>query len=955
MAQAAAAGVAREELLQIALRVLRERIPADRIGVWLREAQGEAAFRGSVWDASQAATPEVWNRLSPEFPPLSKFAVQGQSVEQVLDSSLGMPTIGPLVEMQRALWVPLQAQGCWQGMILVASRRRQGEFPRAAVESLAAELALALTLEESKEQSGARHADLTFARRILTAAESGSDADTLLRELAQEGLASAGVGFLAVGRLPREDAGMPDFAWKSGDLQWTAQLADEPLQSLWRRALETGRAVGSDPAEALPEGNCTRWAALPLARGGRQFGVLVAGLRRGRSSLASLEWLELRAALAADLLARLRLREEERARAATACARVEMAGEPLLLLNAAGQVAALSAGARRVLGEPAALTGASFAALFRAGPAQETGAWIRAALGGAAGSPPPLEGDLLSGVRVRARSLPPLSENFLAVSLERPAAQSGPPAEGLAEAELLTLLEWVEQGVVLYDTEQRIRAMNSRFAQIAGLDAAPAGRPQTLEALIELVSPLAAEPEGLARRWRELARTQEGGLREELQLARPVPRILERAARPVLDASGQRVGWLEIYRELTAQRVFQSRLLQAEKLAALGRMVSEVAHELSNPLTSILGYAQRLLLRRDAVQGEEVQKIYQEAERAGRILRQLLESGREERPGRKRVSLNAVVVRALELQRLGRPAEQIRVEAELDPGAPALIGDPDQLQQVVMNLVANAQQAIEHSRGRGVIRVATRRISEQGLRLEVADDGPGIPPALLARIFDPFFTTKPPGLGTGLGLSIVLSIVREHGGQVHVVNRAGGGALFSVDLPAAQEEAASGRAPAVRKASAARSSERRAAARTRETPAGARVLVVEDEPTVANLVAEVLRDEGLSVETLLDGREALARATQRRYDLVICDLKMPGLDGQQFYEALARAASPLCERVIFMTGDALSAATLEFFEQHRLPYVSKPFRVEELLQAVRGALQQRAAVIPKHATARQQS
>ena len=923
------------------------------------EAQGEAVFRGSVWDASQAATPAAWNRLSPETPLLRKFAVQEQSVEQVLDGSPGMPVIGPLVEMQRVLWVPLQAQGCWQGMILVASRRRQAEFPRAAVESLAAELALALALEASKEQSGERQADLTFARRILTAAESGSDADTLLRELAQEGLKDAGVGFLAVARLPEEDPGVPDFAWKSGDLQWTAQLADEPLQSLWRRALETGRAVGSDPAEALPEGNYARWAALPLARGGRQLGVLVAGLRRGRSSLASLEWLELRAALAADLLARLRRREEERAREATARARVEMAGEPLLLLNATGQIVALSAAAGRLLGEPAVPAGVSFAALFRGRPAQEPAqelaAWIRAALGSAAGSLPPLEGELLSGARVRARTLFPLPEDLLAVSLERPAAQTGPPSGCLAEAELRTLLEWVEQGVVLYDAERRIRAMNSRFVQIAGLDPSQAGRLQTLEALIEQVSSLAADPEALARRWSELARTQEGGVREELQLARPVPRILERAARPVLDASGQCVGWLEIYRELTAQRVFESRLLQAEKLAALGRMVSEVAHELSNPLTSILGYAQRLLLRRDAPQGEEVQKIYQEAERAGRILRQLLQSSREVHPERKRVALNAIVLRALELQRLGMPAEQIRLEVELDPAAPPLIGDPDQLQQVVMNLVANAQQAIEHSRSRGLIRVTTQRTGEGQVRLEVADDGPGIPAALLARIFDPFFTTKPPGLGTGLGLTIVLSIVREHGGQVHVANRAGGGALFSVDLPLAEQEAPGEWPPAIRKAPVAPLSERWNAAGPPGAPAGARVLIVEDEPTVALLIAEVLRDEGLSVETLFDGREALARAAQRSYDLVICDLKMPGLDGRQFYEALVSTGSPLRDRAIFVTGDPLSAATLEFFEHHRLPYVPKPFRVEELLQAVRGLLQQRAAVIPKHATARHQS
>ena len=159
----------------------------------------------------------------------------------------------------------------------------------------------------------------------------------------------------------------------------------------------------------------------------------------------------------------------------------------------------------------------------------------------------------------------------------------------------------------------------------------------------------------------------------------------------------------------------------------------------------------------------------------------------------------------------------------------------------------------------------------------------------------------------------------------------------------------------MRKAPAEPPFERRIAAGPPEAPAGTRVLIVEDEPTVANLLAEVLRDEGMTVEALLDGREALARAAQRRYDLVICDLKMPGLGGQQFYEALASAGSPLRDRVIFVTGDPLSAATLEFFEHHRLPYVPKPFRVEELLQTVRGVLQQRAAVISKQATARHSS
>ena len=710
-----------------------------------------------------------------------------------------------------------------------------------------------------------------------------------------------------------------------------------------------------EPAEALPEGGYVRWVALPLARGAGPFGVLVAGLRRGRSSLGTLEWLEMRAALAADLLARVCLREEEQAQTAAARGQVEKAGEPLLLVNAEGQMSALSATARQLIGNGAAQPGASFAALFRTPGPEEIRAWLGAGFAGRGG--PSLDGQLLSGTRVRARTSIPVRDDLLTVFLERPASEAAGRAGDLAEAELRTLLEWIEQGVVLFDAEQRIRAMNSRFVQMAGLDPVEAGRLQTLDALLERIGAQAADPEALKRRWRELARVEQGGVREELQLVRPSPRILERAARPVLDASGQRVGWLEIYRELTAQRLFQSRLLQAERLAALGQMVSGVAHELSNPLTSILGYAQRLLLRPDAPQGEDVQKIYQEAERARRILRQLLQSSREVRPERKQVSLNAIVRRALELQCFGMPAEQIRVETELDPATPVLVGDPDQLQQVVMNLVTNAQQAIEHARGRGVIHISTRRTGERQVRLEIADDGPGIPPALLARIFDPFFTTKPAGLGTGLGLSIVLSIVREHGGQVHVANRPGGGAAFSVDLPVARPETPAGRPAKSRKAAAAPAPppvERQPAAGSPEPRTPARVLIVEDEPTVARLIADVLRDKGMTVETLLDGREALARAAQRSYDLVICDLKMPGLDGQHFYEALARSGSPLRDRVIFVTGDPLSAPTLEFFENYHLPYVPKPFRVEELLQAVRSALKERAANA-KHATARHQS
>src|SRR5258708_6365469 len=269
----------------------------------------------------------------------------------------------------------------------------------------------------------------------------------------------------------------------------------------------------------------------------------------------------------------------------------------------------------------------------------------------------------------------------------------------------------------------------------------------------------------------------------------PSPRVLERAARPIFDSIGRHLGRVEIYRDLTAQRVFHSKLLQTEKLAALGQMVSGVAHELSNPLTSILGYAHRLLARQDLPgRTEEVRQIYQEAERARTILRQLLLNARETLPERRLVSLNQIVQRALDLQRFSLAAEKIRVETDLDPILPFVQGDPGHLQQVLMNLVGNSRQDIEQHGQDGTIRLRTKRMGERRVLLEVADNGPGVPQAILARIFDPFFTTKPAGVGTGLGLAIVLSVVREHGGQAHALSPPQGGAAFQIELPAAAEQ-----------------------------------------------------------------------------------------------------------------------------------------------------------------------
>jgi CheY-like chemotaxis protein len=334
------------------------------------------------------------------------------------------------------------------------------------------------------------------------------------------------------------------------------------------------------------------------------------------------------------------------------------------------------------------------------------------------------------------------------------------------------------------------------------------------------------------------------------------------------------------------------------------------------------------------------------------IVRRLLMSARESRPERRRIALNLLVLRAMDLQKIRLASENVNVALDLDEALPFVLGDAGQLQQVLMNLIGNARQALEQRGNGGTIRLSTKCIdSGRHAQLEVSDDGPGIPPEIASRIFDPFFTTKPAGMGTGLGLAIVHGVVREHGGRVMVASPPGGGAIFTLEFPAAPAEHT--RMPAVPATGPGELNHEIVppgpvpALPPRSTPAaaptlaswkGTRVLVVEDEPTVARLISDVLEDEGFQVEALLDGYEALERAARASYDLVICDMKMPGLDGQHFYETLACMGNPLSKRFLFVTGDVLSSHTQEFLERHHLPHVAKPFRVEELTEKVRRLL-----------------
>jgi two-component system NtrC family sensor kinase len=371
-------------------------------------------------------------------------------------------------------------------------------------------------------------------------------------------------------------------------------------------------------------------------------------------------------------------------------------------------------------------------------------------------------------------------------------------------------------------------------------------------------------------------------------------------------------------------RDLHQQLVQADKMAALGQAISGVAHELNNPLATILSWAERLSERDlDPALKRGVDVMLGEAERAARIVRNLLTFARKRQSTRALVDLNDVVTETLALRGPDLAAHEITVRTELTPDLPGVFGDSYQIQQVLLNLVINADQAMRTAHGRGTLTVRTTMTGADGVRVSVEDDGPGIPPEARARIFDPFFTTKPVGEGTGLGLSVAYAIVQEHGGTIAVGVGANGGAIFSVDLPVSRAQGG-----------AARSRVR--SAPSMEAVKGAQVLLVEDERALAFAVAEGLRDAGLVVTYAADGAEALAHLTGQRFDIVVCDLKMPKVDGFQVHAHLMRQASP--PPVIFVTGDSADPEAERFLAGSGRRWLAKPFRLNDLLTAIRDAL-----------------
>src|SRR5216683_4460384 len=368
VARAALNGASRKELLQEALKVLAQQAPTCRIGVWLAvdsnaspQNDASAEFHGMVWDRGNSETPHEWASLSVEPPLPEELLLRGKTVEQDLGAFPPNHIIGLLVGLRHALWVPIQRKEQLKGVILAGSVGKQPACSREHVESVAAELALALGLEEEQRIARLRNEDLGAVRRFLSKQLSDTSLEAVLSNLVESCTATPaneeGVGavFAALGalRLDREKSSESfpiEFHWYSGDKSWARAIETQPLASVWRRALEARRVVGTGSEAGWMHGSVSRIVAFPLESEGQLFGTLVTGLPGSAASLATLDRLELRAILAASALRLRRQKEEESKLADRQHALLKSISEPLLLLDDAGRITAASRGATELTG-----------------------------------------------------------------------------------------------------------------------------------------------------------------------------------------------------------------------------------------------------------------------------------------------------------------------------------------------------------------------------------------------------------------------------------------------------------------------------------------------------------------------------------------------------------------------------------------------------------------------------
>jgi two-component system, NtrC family, sensor kinase len=469
-----------------------------------------------------------------------------------------------------------------------------------------------------------------------------------------------------------------------------------------------------------------------------------------------------------------------------------------------------------------------------------------------------------------------------------------------------TAFDALSEGIAVVDDEGRIRRANRALATLLGATVAEVvGQ--------ELGTALLGEPRAL-RELLAAARHDERSIPVVMRSDRLARLVRITGARIPSATADQSV--VVLIEDVTDQQAMETQLIQSEKLAAVGQLISGVAHELNNPLTSIAGLSEFLLEQNELSpkDRDHLRVVHEQAERAGNIVRNLLTFARKAPAERIRVDLNDVVQRTIVLMSYDLKLKDITIEKSLGGGIPDVLGDRHALQQVILNLLTNAAQAVAENppERRRVIRVVTW--FDDRVRVRITDTGPGIPDDVVPHLFTPFFTTKEPGQGTGLGLSITYSIIESHGGQINLERPADGGAVFTIDLPPAPGVAAGEPVPEPL---------------PEPSPAKRTILLVDDDPAVRRMVKALFGREGHSVDVARNPQQAIEMARARAYDLILAD-GQASVRGKLFVQALIEAKPGLREHTLVATGD-IRPSTEETLARLGLRYVRKPFNLRDLL------------------------
>lgn len=481
-----------------------------------------------------------------------------------------------------------------------------------------------------------------------------------------------------------------------------------------------------------------------------------------------------------------------------------------------------------------------------------------------------------------------------------------------AKQEWETTFNSASEGIIMVSKDHRITRVNSTAAAMLGGEAKDLlGR-----RCYEVVHKTSEAPASCLMRQAYADSTTSSAEQENEDGS-----TLEIIVDPVHDEQGVFTGAVHFLRDTTEAKKLRQQLIQSEKMVAVGQLVAGVAHEINNPLTGVLGFAQLLQTRDiDDQARRDAESISREAERATRIVQHLLSFARKHHPERKAVDVNAVLRECIEMKAYELRVNNILIEVDLDAGIPLTLADLHQLQQVFLNLISNSEQAMLDDRGSGLLKISSQLIGDS-IRIVFSDSGPGVPEELRDRIFEPFFTTKDVGKGTGLGLSVCYGVVEDHGGSISVEQTPDRGAVFVIELPLVAI------APPEEK---------------REEPISrgrlGKILLVDDEDMIRQVLTESLRRAGHEVETARNGEVALRMLKQKHYDCVVSDVKMPGMDGPTLHQAIRAIDPAAADTFIFISGDTVSPETSSYLEAVDNPTLAKPFEIDTLEKALQEML-----------------